>query len=91
MIMQICDQAAGRFRIKPFLYALAIEEWLYTRNTCEASSTIFSGFGYVPAKNRGRDGTPVPWRKRLTWSVNEVAAYLIKQTTPQRFADFISR
>jgi penicillin-binding protein 1A len=27
----------------------------------------------------------------LTWSVNEVAAYLMKQVTPQRFVDFLKR
>jgi len=27
----------------------------------------------------------------LAWSVNEVAAYLIKQTTPQRFAEFLKQ
>ncbi|RYG02451.1 MAG: penicillin-binding protein, partial [Chitinophagaceae bacterium] len=76
--------------IKPFLYALAIEEYGFTPETqCETSQQYFPGSGYVPAKNRGLTGTRT-MASGLTWSVNEVAAYLIKQTTPQRFANFIS-
>jgi penicillin-binding protein 1A len=76
--------------IKPFLYALAIEEYGFTPETqCETSQQYFPGSGYVPAKDRGLTGTRT-MASGLTWSVNEVAAYLIKQTTPQRFANFIS-
>jgi len=75
--------------IKPFLYALAIEEYGFTPETqCETSQQYFPGSGYVPAQNRGLTGTRT-MASGLTWSVNEVAAYLIKQTTPQRFANFI--
>ncbi|RYZ55638.1 MAG: penicillin-binding protein [Sphingobacteriales bacterium] len=75
--------------IKPFLYALAIEEYGFTPETqCETSQQYFPGSGYVPAKDRGLSGTRT-MASGLTWSVNEVAAYLIKQTTPQRFANFI--
>src|SRR5687768_3806886 len=74
--------------IKPFLYALAIEEYGFTPETqCETSQQYFPGSGYVPAKDRGLSGTRT-MASGLTWSVNEVAAYLIKQTTPQRFANF---
>ena len=77
--------------IKPFLYALAMEEFGFTPQTpCEATQQYFPGSGYVPAKNSGRTGTRT-MMQGLTWSVNEVAAYLIKQTTPQRFADFIKQ
>ena len=77
--------------IKPFLYALAMEEFGFTPTTqCEATQQHFPGSGYVPAKNSGRTGTRT-LMQGLTWSVNEVAAYLIKQTTPQRFADFIKQ
>lgn len=77
--------------IKPFLYALAMEEFGFTPNTpCEATQQYFPGSGYVPAKNSGRTGTRT-MMQGLTWSVNEVAAYLIKQTTPQRFSDFIKQ
>jgi len=76
--------------IKPFLYALAIEEYGFTPETqCETSQQYFPGSGYVPAKDRGLTGTRT-MASGLTWSVNEVAAYLIKQTTPQRFANFIT-
>jgi penicillin-binding protein 1A len=75
--------------IKPFLYALAIEEYGFTPETqCETSQQYFPGSGYVPAKDRGLTGTRT-MASGLTWSVNEVAAYLIKQTTPTRFANFI--
>jgi penicillin-binding protein 1A len=77
--------------IKPFLYALAIEEYGFTPETqCEATQQYFPGSGYVPAKNTGRTGTRT-MANALAWSVNEVAAYLIKQTTPQRFADFLKQ
>ena len=77
--------------IKPFLYALAIEEYGFTPETqCEATQQHFPGYGYVPAKNTGREGTRT-MATGLTWSINEVAAYIIKQTTPQRFADFLKQ
>ena len=77
--------------IKPFLYALAIEEFGFTPETqCEATAQYFPGSGWVPAKNTGRTGTR-SLATGLTWSINEVAAYLIKQTTPQRFADFMKQ
>jgi penicillin-binding protein 1A len=77
--------------IKPFLYALAIEEFGFTPETqCEATAQYFPGSGWVPAKNTGRTGTR-SLATGLTWSINEVAAYLIKQTTPQRFADFVGQ
>lgn len=77
--------------IKPFLYALAVEEFGFTPETqCEATAQYFPGSGWVPAKNTGRTGTR-SMATGLTWSINEVAAYLIKQTTPERFADFIKQ
>ena len=77
--------------IKPFLYALAIEEYGFTPETqCEATQQYFPGSGYVPAKKTDRTGTR-SMATGLTWSINEVAAYIIKQTTPQRFADFLKQ
>lgn len=77
--------------IKPFLYALAIEEYGFTPETqCENTQQYFPGSGYVPAKNRGRTGTRT-MASGLAWSINEVAAYIIKQTTPQRFAEFLKQ
>ncbi len=77
--------------IKPFLYALAVEEYGFTPETeCEATAQYFPGSGWVPATNTGRTGTRT-LASGLTWSINEVAAYLIKQTTPERFAEFIKQ
>jgi penicillin-binding protein 1A len=77
--------------IKPFLYALAVEEFGFTPETqCEATSQYFPGSGWVPANDRGKTGTR-SLASGLTWSINEVAAYLIKQTTPKRFAEFIQQ
>ncbi len=77
--------------IKPFLYALAIEEYGFTPETqLEQTAQYFPGSGWVPAKDIGRVGTR-SMASALTWSINEAAAYLIKQTTPQRFADFLGQ
>jgi len=78
--------------IKPFLYALAVEEFGFTPETqCEAVAQYFPGSGWVPANKRtDREGTR-SLATGLTWSINEVAAYLIKQTTPERFAEFIKQ
>jgi penicillin-binding protein 1A len=77
--------------IKPFLYALAMEEYGFSPETqCEATQQYFPGSGYVPAKNSGRTGTRT-MASGLAWSINEVAAYIIKQTTPQRFAEFLKQ
>ncbi|MFT3827338.1 MAG: transglycosylase domain-containing protein [Chitinophagaceae bacterium] len=77
--------------IKPFLYALAVEEYGFTPETmCEDKQQYFPGSGYVPAKNRGHDGQRT-MANALAWSVNEVAAYIIKQTTPQRFTEFLQQ
>lgn len=77
--------------IKPFLYALAMEEYGFTPETeCEATQQYFPGSGYVPARNSGRTGTRT-MASGLAWSVNEVAAYIVKQTTPKRFAEFLQQ
>jgi penicillin-binding protein 1A len=66
-----------------------MQEYGFTPETeCEATQQYFPGSGYVPAKNSGRTGTRT-MASGLAWSVNEVAAYLIKQTTPKRFAEFL--
>lgn len=76
--------------IKPFLYALAVEEYGFTPETeCEDKQQFFPPNQYVPARDRGHDGTRT-MANSLAWSINEVAAYIIKQTTPERFAKFIS-
>ncbi|MDP4247756.1 MAG: transglycosylase domain-containing protein, partial [Bacteroidota bacterium] len=79
--------------IKPFLYSLAIEDFNFTPETeCEATQQYFPKYrGYVPAKNSGRSGTRT-MATGLAWSINEVAAYIMKSfgdDGPQRFSDFI--
>jgi penicillin-binding protein 1A len=76
--------------IKPFLYALAIEEYGFTPETqCEAVQQYFPGSGYVPAKPNPRVSGTRTMATGLAYSINEVAAYIIKQTTPKRFAEFL--
>ncbi|MBC8033222.1 MAG: transglycosylase domain-containing protein [Chitinophagaceae bacterium] len=78
--------------IKPFLYCQAIEEVGFTPETqCEASQQYFPGFGYVPAKNNPDHFGTRTMASGLAWSVNEVAAYIMKQVTPARFTDFLKR
>ena len=77
--------------IKPFLYCQAIEEAGFTPETqCEQSAQYFESFGWVPNKDKGRAGTR-SMASGLTYSINEVSAYLMKQVTPQRFVDFLKR
>ncbi len=77
--------------IKPFLYCQAIEEIGFTPETqCEQTRQYFDGFGWVPAVDKGRVGSR-SMASGLTWSVNEVSAYIIKQVTPKRFVDFLKR
>ena len=76
--------------IKPFLYALAIEEYGFTPETmCEATQQYFPGSGYVPAKPNPKVSGMRSMATGLAYSINEVAAYIIKQTTPKRFAEFL--
>ncbi|MEO6914774.1 MAG: transglycosylase domain-containing protein [Chitinophagaceae bacterium] len=77
--------------IKPFLYCEALEEAGFTPETqCEQTAQYFEGFGWVPNKDKGRVGTRT-MASGLTWSVNEVSAYIMKQVTPKRFVDFLKR
>ncbi len=78
--------------IKPFLYCQAIEEAGFTPETqCEASQQYFPGYGYVPARNNPEHSGTRSMASGLAWSVNEVAAYIMKQVTPARFTDFLKR
>src|ERR1700733_5355727 len=81
--------------IKPFLYSLAIEDFNFTPETeCEATQQYFPKYhNYVPAKNSGRTGTRT-MATGLAWSINEVAAYIMKSfgdDGPQRFSEFIKQ
>jgi penicillin-binding protein 1A len=80
--------------IKPFLYGLAIEDFNFTPQTqCEQVQQYFPEYNaYVPARvHKTRPGTR-SMADGLAWSVNEVAAYIMKSFGPQgpkRFAEFI--
>jgi len=80
--------------IKPFLYGLAIEDFNFTPETqCEAVQQYFPEYdAYVPAKARRKAGGTRTMANGLAWSVNEVAAYIMKSFGPEgpkRFAEFI--
>ncbi|WP_205510794.1 transglycosylase domain-containing protein [Longitalea arenae] len=78
--------------IKPFLYSLAIEEYGFTPETmCEATQQYFPGSGYVPANPNPKVSGVRTMATGLAYSINEVAAYIIKQTTPKRFAEFLAQ
>jgi penicillin-binding protein 1A len=83
--------------IKPFLYSLAIEDFNFTPATsCPAVQQFFPEFNdYVPAKAGSHwSPGPYPMAYGLAWSINEVAAYLMKSfgpQGPQRFAEFLKQ
>ena len=78
--------------IKPFLYSLGIEDYNFTPETeCETSQQYFPGFGYVPARADRHEGGSMTMASGLAWSINGVAAYIMKQVGPKRFADYISQ
>ncbi len=82
--------------IKPFLYSLAIEDFNFTPQTeCEAVQQYFPEYNaYVPAKARPNVSGTRTMATGLTWSINEVAAYIMKSfgpKGPQRFAEFLKQ
>jgi penicillin-binding protein 1A len=83
--------------IKPFLYSLAIEDFNFTPTTeCPAIQQFFPEYNaYVPAKGGSHwSPGPYPMAYGLAWSINEVAAYLMKSfgpQGPQRFAEFLKQ
>src|ERR1700761_6189600 len=77
--------------IKPFLYSLGIEDFNFTPETeCETSQQYFPGFGYVPARPDKHEGGSMTMATGLAWSINGVAAYIMKQGGPKRFAEYIN-
>jgi penicillin-binding protein 1A len=79
--------------IKPFLYGLAIEDFNFTPQTeCETKQQYFPEYkAYVPARP-DKHTEPMTMANGLAWSVNGVAAYIMKQFGPEgpkRFADFL--
>jgi penicillin-binding protein 1A len=78
--------------IKPFLYSLGIEDYNFTPETeCETSQQYFPGFGYVPARADKHEGGSMTMASGLAWSINGVAAYIMKQVGPKRFAEYIKQ
>ena len=83
--------------IKPFLYSLAIEDFNFTPTTeCPAVQQFFPEYnGYVPARAKSHwSPGPYPMAYGLAWSINEVAAYLMKSfgpQGPQRFSEFLKQ
>ncbi|HXD76953.1 MAG TPA: transglycosylase domain-containing protein [Puia sp.] len=83
--------------IKPFLYSLAIEDFNFTPTTsCPAVQQFFPEYNaYVPAKAGSHwSPGPYPMAYGLAWSINEVAAYIMKSfgpQGPQRFAEFLKQ
>ena len=78
--------------IKPFLYSLAIEDFNFTPETeCETSQQYFPGFGYVPARTDKHEGGTMTMATGLAWSINGVAAYIMKQVGPKRFAEYVKQ
>lgn len=81
--------------IKPFLYSLAIEDFNFTPTTqCPAIQQFFPEYNaYVPARSGSHwEPGPYPMAYGLAWSINEVAAYLMKSfgpQGPQRFAEYL--
>lgn len=76
--------------IKPFLYSLGIEDFNMTPETqCETGQQYFPGFGYVPARPDRHEGGYMTMATGLAWSINGVAAYIMKQVGPKRFAEYI--
>jgi penicillin-binding protein 1A len=78
--------------IKPFLYSLAIEDFNFTPETeCQTSQQYFPGFGYVPARPDKHEGGAMTMASGLAWSINGVAAYIMKTVGPRRFAEYIKQ
>jgi penicillin-binding protein 1A len=82
--------------IKPFLYSLAIEDFNFTPQTeCEAVQQYFPEYNaYVPARARPNVSGTRTMATGLTWSINEVAAYIMKSfgpKGPERFAEFLKQ
>jgi penicillin-binding protein 1A len=80
--------------IKPFLYSLAIEDFNFTPQTeCEAVQQYFPEYkAYVPARANSKVSGTRTMATGLAWSINEVAAYIMKQfgpDGPKRFAEFL--
>jgi len=78
--------------IKPFLYSLGIEDYNFTPETqCETGQQYFPGFGNVPARPDKHEGGSMTMATGLAWSINGVAAYIMKQVGPKRFAEYVKQ
>jgi penicillin-binding protein 1A len=76
--------------IKPFLYSLAIEDFNMTPETeCQTSQQYFPGYGFVPARPDKHEGGSMTMANGFAWSINGVAAFIMKEVGPKRFADYV--
>jgi len=50
-----------------------------------------SRFGYVPARVDRHEGNQRQMANGLAWSINGVAAYLMKQVGPKNFAEYVKK
>jgi len=80
--------------IKPFLYSLAIEDFNFTPQTqCDAVQQYFPEYkAYVPARANPKVSGTRNMATGLAYSINEVAAYIMKQFGPEgpkRFAEYL--
>lgn len=75
--------------IKPFLYCFAIMNGFTPSTVVPDTPVYFPKYHWVSRNDVGGGGPPVPLTVGLAQSLNHVAAYLIKQLTPEAFADFL--
>lgn len=76
--------------IKPFLYTLAIMNGFSPSTMVPNQPVSFPKYHWVSKNDEGGSGPDVTLETGLAASLNHVAAYLIKQLTPQVFANFLS-
>jgi penicillin-binding protein 1A len=78
--------------IKPLLYTEAMEEAGFEAETEVIDQQQDFGRGrLVPATTRTCTGRAMTMASALAWSRNCATAYIMKQVTPERFVDFLSR
>lgn len=77
--------------IKPFLYTLAIMNGFTPSTLVPNEPVYFPKYHWSPKNAEGGGGGYVTLAAGLAHSLNYVAAYLIKQLTPQVFAEFLKK
>jgi penicillin-binding protein 1A len=76
--------------IKPLLYCQAVRDLNYGPETvCENVRQNFPGYGWVPASGNAAGGGTRPMAYALAKSLNNVAAFLMKEVQPKNFVQFL--